>query len=437
MKDKLIRWLTPFHIFALFVLLGFAGYLFYAYRYGSGTTDFFMMENNDLMFCDLKMHVGFVADPKNIYFRAGPGTGCFPPLSYLLYYFIVRILVRGSAVPGVDFPYEEAPYINLVIVYYSIAVALLLLWAILMWRENRQENRGLKRGTVLFICLMLSVPFFAGGVSVANSTLIVMALLLIALNLREQDSPVLNEIAIIIIAVCAGFKIYPAVFGLLYLLEKRFKEAVRLTIYGIVLFFAPFALFGGVQGFSLWLGNVKSTMGFEDYGRIQCIKGLLVTVAEYLHIRGIPGAVYSVIPFLFVILMIVLASITKNRYRRIFYLCAIMSFFPTNAYRYTLCYLSVPFVMMFMEEPGDEDATAGSVSGVARLDTVFIYIATVLFSLVYAMPVLLGKILQFRSIYDVYTLTYVEIWTYTFAYLLLITVIIHEISCSYRMRRRE
>ena len=176
-------------------------------------------------------------------------------------------------------------------------------------------------------------------------------------------------------------------------------------------------------------------MGFEDFGRIQCIKGLMVTVTGYLGIEGVPAAVYSVVPFLFVILMIVLACITKNRYRRIFFLCAIMSFFPTNAYRYTLCYLSVPFVMMFMEEP-DGSADVDEVAGAARRDKVFVYIATVLFSLVYAMPVLFGKLLQFRSVYYAYTLTYVEAWIYAFAYLLLLTVIIHEFFSGDRVGRK-
>ena len=282
---------------------------------------------------------------------------------------------------------------------------------------------------------MVSVPFFAGGVSVANSTLMVMALMLIALKLKDSESRFLRELALIIIAVCAGFKIYPAVFGLYYLLEKRFKEAIRLTIYGIVLFFSPFALFGGLDGFTRWLFNVRSTMSFNDYGRFQCIRGLIVTITTYLHIDHlVPHIIVSITPYLFVVLMIVLASLTKNRYRRLFFLCAIMSFFPTNAYRYTLCYLSLPFIVYFMDKTGKDKEGAGEARkgpGVTE------YIETVLFSLVYALPCIFGKIMKFEPTFEVYTMTYVEIRVYIAAYLLLGFIMIHEICVLIRSRNNR
>lgn len=411
MKEKIRSFFTPFHIFVIFVLAGFAGYLFYALRYGAAITDFFAMENIDLRFCDLIMHVEYVGDPKLLYVdRAIGWQGCFPPLSYLLYFALSRMLTRDGAVPGMDFPIENADYLYLLIVYYSIVIAFLLLYGISRFGESR------RRETVLFICLMLSVPFYAGGMSVANSTMLVMTLLLIALRFRESTSPVLREAALILIAACAGFKIYPAIFGLFYLTEKRFKEAARLTLYGIALFFAPFACFGGMNGVTHWLSNVKETMGFKDYGRIQSIRGLMYTLARNSHIEDrIPDASYSIVPILFVLVMLILAAVSKNRYRRIFFLCAIMTFYPNNAYRYTLAYLSIPFIMYFMEKKDSETDA-------------FIYIETVLFSLIYAMPVLYAKYRSFHVSRDIYTYTHVERWIYFFAYQLLIVLTVHEIK---------
>ena len=130
--DSIKKWLTPFNIFATMVLLGFAGYLFYAYRYGSTVTDFFVMENKDLKFCDFRMHVEFVADPENLYSRALLGAGCFPPLSYIMYYFAGKILTRNGAVPGLTMDFNSSPYVFLVIVYYTLIVSLLLLVGIFL-----------------------------------------------------------------------------------------------------------------------------------------------------------------------------------------------------------------------------------------------------------------------------------------------------------------
>ena len=494
MADKikhLSKYLTPFNIFAAFCLIGFAGYLFIASRHGAAVTDYFMMENIDLRFCDLIMHVEYVGDPQMLYVdRAIGWQGCFPPLSYLLYFLMSRLLTRDGVVPGVGVPIDSANYLYCVIMYYSVAVAVLILYGIQIYaRENtynyhrfgvedasgapsygeksaqglsqsRTEN-ALRRGWLIFICLMISVPFYAGGMSVANSTMLVMALLLIALKLRESESPARREIALLLIAACAGFKIYPAIFGLFYLTEKRFKEAARLTIYGIVLFFAPFACFGGMNGLTHWLMNVKETMGFMDYGRIQSIRGLLVTLArDHGMQESIPAAVYSLAPIVFLLIMLALAAVSKNRYRRVFFLCAIMAFFPTNAYRYTLAYLAIPFIMYFMEdgrvatnalsedskENSNANAECKKETGTttagphhsalsSRINTTFIYIETIMFSLVFAMPVVYAKIRGFRPSRDIYTYTQVERWLYFWAYLLMLLVTVHEVWALIRSRK--
>ncbi len=408
MKDKIKDIFTPFNIFATLVLLGFAGYLFYAVRYGGIITDWLMMENTDLGFCDLKMHVEFVADPKHLYERAFGPTGCFPPLSYVMYWFLYRLIYRGGQIPHYYEEIEHYPYLYFIIVMYSIVTVLLILAAIFLWGQDK------KRNIVLFITLILSVPFYAGGISVANSTVLVMTLILIALKLKDSDDKWLRELAIIIIAVCAGFKIYPAVFGLFYLLEKRFKEAARLTVYGIVLFFSPFLLFGGAAGFKKWWDNIQLTMEFNDYGRIQCIRGLIYTIGRYFGTEA-PATLLKLAPVVFAVLMVILACVSRSRVRKIFYLCMIMVFFPTNAYRYTLCYLSIPLIVYLTDKKSDEDRN------------IWVYIEMLMFACVYAVPIIMGKLMSFELTYTYYTLTYVEGWVYASAYLLLIVVIVHEI----------
>ncbi|MBR5420639.1 MAG: DUF2029 domain-containing protein [Lachnospiraceae bacterium] len=416
MKDKL-KDITPFGIFIFFVTGGFLLYLLFTCKSGSTVTDFFMMENTDLAFCDLKMHINFVSEPKQLYFSMPfAGAGCFPPLAYFIYYCFCRLLSWLGARPGRDMDIDEMSYTNLLVVYYSIFVAILILVAVCIWGKN------MKRGLILFIALLLTTPFFAGGMSVANSTMPVMAALLIALRLKDAKEAWKREAALLLIAVCAGMKIYPAVFGLLYLREKRFKEAARLTVYGIVLFFCPFAAFGGLTGMMKWLDNVRETMGYCNFGRIQCIKELLYTLGSAAGIE-LPGLVLSIIPLLFLGLMIFLAATGKDKYRRVFFLCAVMAFYPTSAYRYTLCYLAIPFIMYFMEK--EEERKLGPM----------LWLECVSFTLLYALPVLYGLLLGFRLNYDYYTLTYVEIWLYVWAYLLLILVTVHEFSERKRNRK--
>ncbi|MCR5595880.1 MAG: DUF2029 domain-containing protein [Lachnospiraceae bacterium] len=421
MKYKFTDRIKPFHIFAMIVILGFAGYLFYAYRYGSVITDFFMMENTDLNFCDLWMHVYFVSDPSQLYNVGTPQAGCFPPLSYLMYYAIWMIIRRDGYAPAAFEEMDRIPYADLIMVYYSIFVVFCLFIGILLWHND------LFRTSVIVGVLLISVPFVSGGMAVANSTLLVMSWLLIALKLRDSNSSAVREAALLIIAICAGFKIYPAVFGLLYLLERRYKEAIRLTVYGIFFFFVPFAFFGGTDCFIRWFQNVRYTMGLIGFGRVQSLKEMIYTVVTLCN-GHLPDAVYSMIPIAFLAIMIVLACLTRSRSRRLFFLCAIMTFFPTNAYRYTLCYMSIPLVVYARYDDSEENKSV--------MDKAFEYAEMIVLGLVYAMPVIPGKILGFKLTYEIYTATYAEIWIYIFAYLLLITVVCHEVCVLLKNRSK-
>ena len=65
------------------------------------------------------------------------------------------------------------------------------------------------------------------------------------------------------------------------------------------------------------------------------------------------------------------------------------------------------------------------------------YIEVILFSLVYALPVIFGKIMNFEPTFKVYTMTYVEIRVYVAAYLLLAFITIHEICVLVRTRNNR
>ncbi|SFC76894.1 glycosyltransferase family 87 protein [Butyrivibrio sp. YAB3001] len=405
--------LNPFNIFVGINIIGFSLYLIYGLLIGGKASDWLLMENTDLKFCDFSMHLAFVADRANLYFRAPAFAGCFPPLVYVMYSFFYHLIAREGILPQQLEDIEQLPYFNLIVLYYSIIVILALLYGIYIYGNNSK-----KKNIVLFLTLLFSVPFMAGGMFVANSTLLVMALLVIAIKLRKSDNAASREFALLLIAICAGFKIYPAVFGILYLLEKRWKEAARLTGYGIVLFFAPFSLFGGMTGFKQWLFNVRSTTGVDKYGRIQSIRGLAYTTLEHFGLGGNRPTLLRLVPILFFVFMLVMICIVKSEYRRMFFICCIMTFFSNNSYRYTLCYLAIPLIIFFLEE--DDDSVSGK-------EKVLRCIEMAIYSMVFAIPMLWGFLTNFKLTYPYPTLTYVEMIVYVWAYILMAYVTVSEI----------
>lgn len=59
---------------------------------------------------------------------------------------------------------------------------------------------------------------------------------------RDSESKAIREISYICLALAAGLKLYPAIFGLLLLFDKKYKEAIRLVVYGILAVVIPFIL---------------------------------------------------------------------------------------------------------------------------------------------------------------------------------------------------
>ena len=91
---------------------------------------------------------------------------------------------------------------------------------------RRWRPGGFRPGEPLALCVCLLLS----GVMVytierGNSALNVMVMILWAFALRDSERPWERELALLLIAVAAGFKVYPCIFGLLYLFERRWPWA--------------------------------------------------------------------------------------------------------------------------------------------------------------------------------------------------------------------
>ena len=408
-QDLSCRRPTKYDLFVIVSMAGTISFFVYAMFAGANAFDWLCIDNfSGFEFGDYFQHVYFMQDAKHIYVNVSGGWGAFPPLIYLLYNALFHLTSRNGAVYAnwTDFKYSD--YALLVFLIYTVFLTLGFLYAIKLWKKQPHYR-------LMAVCLLLSVPYFAGAYERGNSVMIVVVLLLIALKWRESESKVKRELAMVLIAVCAGIKIYPAIFGLLYLKERRWKETLRLMLYGIVFFFGPFFFFLGKDGLLLWLSNVASAFGEDFTGRIEFIKGAFCTVAFL-----ITGESYdtfgSSVSIFFLLMMIFFAFLSNNRTRTVFFLCAAMIFFPVRAFRYTLCYFAIPLIMD-LAECGDKNVNKN-----------FNTFETVFYALVFTIPTYWGAITQFGlQIREGFRLSYVDFWIYLMAYSLLIIVILHEI----------
>ena len=398
----------------LFFLISGAGLILYflvSFRYGQTVYQWLVQENKPkLRFWDYFSHFSKTGDRAHLYQNiTWDAMGCFPPLAYCMYYALYKLTaVKGFfTLEGADA--ETIPGAMSVFTYYLIFCAVLFFVAI-----SVTGRKNLKRDLLIFTLLMMSAVFFGSGYMMANSTMLVVGMLIMAIHLREENSLFRRELGLILLASCVALKLYPAVFGLLYLKDKRYKELARLILYSLILLVGPFAFFGGKQGMLYWLKHVTTTMHYTDYGRPQYLLGIFYTLIKRFLGRD-EKMVCAVLAVLVCLIWTRMAWRSKSKYRTMFFLIAIMVFFPANAYRYSLSYFTIPLIL-FLKEDRPKIAHGWHIRP-----------AMTLYGMLFTIPVWWMAVIPVRRTYQYYTVTSVEIYLYLVAYMLIALMMLVEV----------
>lgn len=273
------------------------------------------------IFWDFKSHINFTADLKNTYSTSM--HACFPPLIYLFYHFLYLIIPK---VDNIDMLYNfvYAIYLSVMFITFSYICSKML--------EKESFTKRLT-ATVLFA---LSAPFVFGIIEQGNIVLLPMMLLAVAALWRDSENKVKRELALIFIAVAAGIKVYPAIFGIIYLTEKRYKEAIRLIIYGILFFFVPFVFTGGIDGMITFFNNQSAV--HQAWGKYS-----LVSIYSYAIFFDLGKKIGIILSALFGCIALITVFFTKSMWQKYFMIAFIMVMCPLWSGQYTVCFFLIAF----------------------------------------------------------------------------------------------
>ncbi len=305
--------------------------------------------SSDNLFSDYFSHIGYGMNPREVYRMSE--SAVFPPLAYLFYYLMGRL----DPVLGVDplnwGQIKDSGDNLLIFLMYSIFIALILTECVRMYLKNSVSE--LK--TLWIAMLMIgSYPYMCTSLQRGNIVALISVLIGIALLWMDSENAVKREAALILIAVAACFKVTPLLLGIWYLINRRYRELLRLILYTAVLFIVPFLFFGGYEGFISFLGNLRHTADKEEWNW-GTVRGFVYFVTDghvsYAH-RVFLGYFGEI---LFLIVCILCAWIGSDHWRRVFFLCAVLvSYLPSN-YIYTLAYL-LPPTLLFLRDVGNRKA---------------------------------------------------------------------------------
>ena len=333
-------------------------------------------------FDDYFVHFGLASFPTGTNIYEITDMACFPPFAYLMYLFLARVSGYATTDPMNTTPAQNFGINLTVYLIYTIVCVILILYAVSLY----VKKKGFVYQVLFPTLLVISYPFAFTTFQRGNSVILVAALVSIAAAWRNDESRFKREMALILIAFSFGLKIYPAVFGLMYLKEKHFFAAIRLTIYGAVVFFVPFIFFGGIDGLKTLLNTLLTLNGSVH----RCtVSGLVNEITSNIFGYSIHGFTVF-IQQLFLILSVIAFFLTREKWGEILILCGLMAVYISSSWNYTCIYM-LPALLAFLAEKGFEPIR------IKKKDW-FHLVVFILFLIAFSIPYPLGGELIFDSI---------------------------------------
>ncbi len=360
--------------------------------------EWIVMENNfDNTFTDHFRHIAFASDMKHFYFNTNDAT--FPPFAYLLYYLLYRINPQSWAVNE----WKSARNYT----YNIVVLTALFMLVVIIYKyacDKVLDSYSNDKRTLFTIATIISAPVLVGAIERGNISFFTAVLVIFALHFKDSDNKYLRELALILIAFSAGIKLYPAIVGVIYIREKRFKEAVRLVVYGLIVFFVPFAFCGGIpaliqyfkilfffegQGYRSWTNIRNYLLSFSD------LFGLYDRSAYFVKY-------FKIVENLFLLFCIASVFRANKFWKQVLYLAGVMALYVPYSYRYTAVYMLIPLVFYLRDNKGVYEAS----------DHVYL----VLFALTFTFPVwgmltpIGADFFIFTPIYLLMIFSFIEEW---------------------------
>ncbi|WP_167511272.1 glycosyltransferase family 87 protein [Pseudobutyrivibrio xylanivorans] len=143
---------------------------------------------------------------------------------------------------------------NSIAMFLFVLTALIVLYILATLFEKILCNYGEKK---YILAILLSGPImfaFQRG----NIILLTLVFLLVYYLYFDSEEKKKRYIAYIALAFAASIKVYPALFGIMTLKKKRYKETIHLAIIGFLLFIIPFFAFDGIETFKEFLNGLSA-----------------------------------------------------------------------------------------------------------------------------------------------------------------------------------
>lgn len=290
-------------IFAVATSVSFCVYLLLSLILGwEYFTSGFFKSGEDL-FMDTLNSIHDAARYAGVYTERGV---IYPPMANLVFLALSRLI--SPEFFQIDKSLRYSFWYEIPSAMLCVLCFLLLVFS-LFWFVFRRETRfNGKIGALFSFFIVFNLPVLY---TLERGNIILLTALLSSIFFfnYHSESAVRREIGVISLALAFSLKLYPVVFGFVLLADKRYKEAVRCAVYGLLFLLLPSFFFGGpicllrmvqnIFAFSENLGPfVRLPFGLPELALdIPCYVAVVVGAASFIVLavkKATPWKIWAV-----------------------------------------------------------------------------------------------------------------------------------------------
>lgn len=291
-------------------------------------------------------HVNFIVHENSPYYG---DMASYPPLVLV---FALIFVPFADYSKGYETVYMDGAVAQLSLYLFYLVFA--FLYSFLLLRIL--EKKGFSFPTQIVILL---VSFFTMGMvyNYERGNFILYALLpaLFFYGYYDSENKILRELSYVCLGISAGFKLYPALFALILLREKKFVPFVRCVAYTLLFLFVPFFFLdrglANVNQFVRWL--ISFAVWQADFGYNYSIANFVGIVNALLTgspMMEIVTADYTLITFVALLLPLLCGLFLDKPYKVFLAACLSMILFPNPSFYYSATFMVLPLVGLLAEK---------------------------------------------------------------------------------------
>lgn len=277
----------------------------------------------------------------------------YPPLAYVFLKLFYVLINRDNDVV------TRCENASLVIVLY-IVLFYVLFFSLINTYVKLEHNKK----NIMIIVLSLSYPVFWCGVERGNMVLYSALFLMLGYFWSQSESKIKREVGLLLIACSADMKVYPAVLGLMFLADKRYKESIRLIIYGVAFFVIPLLMMNTT--FSAFYDSTFGlTLGRGIYSKTSIVGNIVLIMGKE---RVIIGWILTIVWMLWAAVYV---FIEKERWKCLVMIISYMTIIIPESYVYNYIFIVLPLIIFLNKKEEYK-----------KMD----YVYAILFALVFTCP---------------------------------------------------